>query len=99
MATSGAEEIEGLEAEIAAAMTERLPELQPFFVCPFSVEFGASEVWVVARSNDAALFISLETEQFGVGFLAQECDLSNAQQYPTAELAAQAFGAAAANGA
>lgn len=92
-----AEEIDTLEFEIAAAMSVRLPELKHFFVIPFSVEFGRSEALIVARSNDAALFISLETEQFGVGFLLDRIDLSNAQVYPTAELAALAFLAAAKN--
>lgn len=90
--------IADLEDQIAAAMSERLPQLQAFLVRPFAVICQASDTWVVARCRDAALCISLDTEQFGVGFLSGDAVLDNTDFYPTPELAAQAFGWAVANG-
>src|SRR5690606_2600836 len=84
-------EILDLQQEIEMAMIERLPELTSFLVRPFEVVAKESDTWVVARSGDVALCISLETERFGVGFLSGDIELNNADFYPTGELATQAF--------
>ena len=92
--------IASLEAQIASAMTERLPQVHQFLVRPFQVSCRESNTWVVARSGAAGLCISLETERFGVGFLSDDLlVLENVDFYPSAELAAQSFGWALANGA
>ena len=91
--------IADLEDQIAAAMLDRLPQLQAFLVRPFVVTCQESDTWVVARSGAVSLCISLESERFGVGFLSSDMALlDNADFYPTAEVAAQAFGWAIANG-
>ena len=96
--TADDREERALEQLIAEAMVERLPQFEKHLVPPFAAKHckrGApSEVWIVAQSKSAVLIISLETEQFGVGFLAEGNEVENVSFYPTAELAAPAFSGA-----
>ncbi|WP_171160081.1 hypothetical protein [Usitatibacter palustris] len=84
-----------LERLIAEAMAERVPQFEKYLVPPFEVAYhyrGAPmEVWVVARAKSAVLFIELESEQFGVGFLLDGGEVENVNLFPSAELAAPAF--------
>src|ERR1700761_3405000 len=98
MSSDDADEIDSLEAQVATALAERLPQLHSFFVCPYVAQCDDADVWVVARDKFAVMFISLETERFGVGFVDELGTVFNADEYPTAELAAPAFLAAVTNG-
>ena len=92
------ETIADLEAEIVAALVERLPELKPFSVMPEAVTYlerGVPlEAWAIARSRAAVLFIGVEPERFGVGFVNDGHELENVSLYPTPEIAVPAFIAA-----
>lgn len=84
-------EVFELEREIEQAMSERFPELQRFLVRPYQVVASESDTWLIARSGDTALCISLETERFGVGLLSGDIELTNSEFYATGELASHAF--------
>ena len=94
-----AESVASLEAQIREALLLGCPELEPQIIVPYSVEGDEGEAWVVARDGEAALFISLEFEQFGVGFLGEDGILGDGARYPDLAQAAQAFGWAVANSA
>ena len=64
---------------------------------PFCVEHGEGDVWMVSRTGEAALFISVESGRCGVGFLDDDGSLHECAWYPDLLLAAQAFGWAVAN--
>jgi hypothetical protein len=81
---------------VAQAFAERFPELRHSFIQPVSIEYRRSVTWIVARQSAAVLFISLDTEKFGVGFVESDSNLVGAQQYAIPELAVAAFVAAGA---
>ena len=94
------EMLDELAKEIVQALVERLPELEPFAVKPEAVKYfdrGVPiEAWIVARSGVAAMFIGVEPEKFGVGFLGDDRELGNITFYPSPEIAVPAFIAASA---
>jgi hypothetical protein len=89
--------VASLEAEIREAILMYCPELEARVVAPFCVQCDEGEAWVVAREREAALFISLEFEQCGVGFLDEDGMLRESARYPDIIQAAQAFGWAVSN--
>jgi len=91
--------ITSLESEIREALLLGCPELGASVVAPYSVESDEGEAWVVARDGEAALYISLEFEQFGVGLLGKDGIIADNALYPDMLQAAQAFGWAVANAA
>ena len=90
-------EVFELEREIELAMADRFPELQKFLIRPFQVVAKEADTWLIARSGNAALCISLESERFGVGLLSGDIELIDAEFYPTGELASHAFYCASAS--
>ena len=92
-----AETIASLEAELRELLTMYCPELETRLVAPYCVESDEGDAWVVARDGEAALYVSLESEQFGVGFLGADGMLRESARYPDGAQAAQAFDWAVAN--
>ena len=85
------EDIDILESQIETAMNDRLPQLRAYLVRPYSIESSEGEVWVVAQRERVALYISIDADRFGVGFVDDGPTLIDADLYPTPEIAADAF--------
>jgi len=91
--------IASLESGIREALLMGCPELEAQVVAPYCVESDEGDAWVVVLDGEVALYISLEFEQFGVGFLGEGGIIRDNARYPDMLLAAQAFGWAVANAA